>query len=205
MCSIIGSYSKEKFIELVKLNEYRGSFSYSVTAYNEKQSNTWKDFGLFNKDVLDNITDGDYILGHCQAPTNGLIRDVNRIHPYINDSIKILHNGIIKKHDVDRINESLGKDYEWDTQALGEYIKNDFNNLSDVEGSFACGLIKGNDLFVFRNAISPLYVDCNSNISSTKFAESAMIDYNTIYKLNNLTCVFEKVTAFNNTHNPYYF
>ena len=205
MCSIIGSYSKDKFLELVKLNEYRGSFSYSLTVYNENDSNTWKDFGLFNKDVLDNVRDGDFILGHCQAPTNGLVRDYNRIHPYINDSIKLLHNGIIKKNDVDRINELLNTNYEWDTQALGEYIKNDFDRLSDVEGSFACCLIKDNKLFIFRNAISPLYVDRNANISSTKFKESNMIEFNTIYQLDHLSHSFDGCSNFNNTHNPYYF
>jgi glucosamine 6-phosphate synthetase-like amidotransferase/phosphosugar isomerase protein len=204
MCSIVGSYSKTKFIELIKLNTYRGAFSHSLTIIKQGSYDIVKDFGPFNEDLLNTeyYEEGDYLLGHCQAPTNGLVQDYDRIHPYQGKLI-LLHNGIIKDAEVDRINAELGNDYVWDTQALAEYIQDDFTKLSDIEGSFACGCIKNNELFVFRNAISPLYRDVDSNISSTKFAGSEMIMNNSIYKLDNKT--FNIVETFNNKHNPYYF
>lgn len=204
MCSIVGSYSKTKFLELIKLNTYRGAFSHSLTIIKQDGYSITKDFGPFNEDLLnmDYYEEGDYILGHCQAPTNGLVKEYDRIHPYQGE-LTLLHNGIIKDAEVTRINTGLGKDYVWDTQALAEYIKDDFKKLSEIEGSFACVCIKNNEVFVFRNAISPLYADSECNLSSTKFAGSEMIMNNSIYKLQNKT--FNIVDTFNNTHNPYYF
>ena len=203
MCSIIGSYDKDKFIELLTLNRYRGSFSYSLTLYSEQEICTFKDFDSFNIDLLDHAKPGDYLLGHCQAPTNGLVRDFDRIHPYETINLRLLHNGIIKTESVSSINSKLNSEYKWDTQALGEFIKDDFNLLSDIEGSFACVCIKNKQLYVFRNAISPLYMDSNCNISSTKFSGATMIEHNTVFQL--LNREFIVVDSFNNQHNPYYF
>lgn len=204
MCSIVGSYSKAKFIELIKLNTYRGTFSHSLTIIKPDGYQICKGFGPFNEDLLNTefYNDGDYLLGHCQAPTNGLVQEYDRIHPY-QGKISLLHNGIIKDAEVGRINSELSTDYVWDTQALAEYIQDDFSKLSDIEGSFACGCIKENELYVFRNAISPLYMDDDANISSTRFTSSNMISNNSIYKLNKKK--FNIVESFNNTHNPYFF
>lgn len=203
MCSIVGSYNKEIFKDLLKLNRYRGSFSHSLTLFQQDRCLVFKGFGDFNLDLLDNVQDGDYILGHCQAPTNGLVKEYERIHPFVTDDFKLLHNGIIKKQEVDRLNGILNTNFVWDTQLLGTYIKDDFNKLSNIEGSFACGCITDNKLFIFRNAIAPLYLDNESNISSTKFDGSNMIEFNNIYQL--IDKKFVVVDKFNNTHNPYYF
>jgi glucosamine 6-phosphate synthetase-like amidotransferase/phosphosugar isomerase protein len=202
MCSIIGSYNKDKFIELLNLNRYRGSFSHSLTLYNEHEVRTFKDFGDFNLELLDHINDGDYLLGHCQAPTGGLVKEYSRIHPYVSEDFKLLHNGIIKTEALAQINKLLNSEYLWDTQALGELIKDDFSKLSDIEGSFACVCIKDNEIYMFRNAISPLYIN-GANISSTKFADSKMIDHNNVFKLSNNEFILHDI--FHNQHNPYYF
>jgi glucosamine 6-phosphate synthetase-like amidotransferase/phosphosugar isomerase protein len=203
MCSIVGSYSKDMFIELLKLNRYRGAFSHSLTLFQKDRCVIFKDFGDFNLDLLNNVIDGDYMLGHCQSPTNGLVKEFDRIHPFVDSQFKLLHNGIIKKQEVDRLNLELGSSFVWDTQLLGTYIKEDFDKLSDIEGSFACACIKDNELYIFRNAISPLYLDNAANISSTKFNDAIMIENNNIYKMIDNTYV--SVDKFNNTHNPYYF
>ena len=206
MCSIVGSYSKTKFLELIKLNTYRGAFSHSLTIIKPDRYEVYKGFGPFNNDLFNTefYEEGDYILGHCQAPTNGLVQEFDRIHPY-QGKVALLHNGIIKDAEVGRINCELGTEYIWDTQALAEYIQDDFTKLSEIEGSFACGCIKGNELFVFRNAISPLYMDSEANLSSTKFLNSNMVENNAIYQLDIKNKVYNKVSEFNNTHNPYYF
>jgi glucosamine 6-phosphate synthetase-like amidotransferase/phosphosugar isomerase protein len=202
MCSIIGSYSKDKFVELLAINKYRGTFSHSLTLYNENEVRTFKDFGDFNIELLEHAQPGDYLLGHCQAPTGGLVKDFDRIHPYINGDFRLLHNGIIKTEALTLINEALNSAYLWDTQALGEYVRDDFDKLSNIEGSFACVCIKDNHIYMFRNAISPLYLN-GRDISSTKFKDSQMIAHNTIFKMNNVS--FEVYEHFNNQHNPYYF
>lgn len=203
MCSIIGSYSKDTFVDLLNLNRYRGAFSHSLILFQKDRCMVFKGFGDFNLELLDNVEPGDYLLGHCQAPTNGLVKEYSRIHPYVKDNFKILHNGIIKKHEVERLNKELNTNNDWDTQVLGDYISDDFNKLSEIEGSFACGCIKENELYIFRNAISPLFLDNVTNISSTKFGSAKMIEHNNIYKLTD--GIFIPVEQFNNTHNPYYF
>ena len=210
MCSIIGSFSVDKFKELLALNHSRGSFSYSLTILDPHAdtSITTKDFGEFDLSLLDNIPMDSYLLGHCQAPTNGLHKLVERIHPYITaDDIKILHNGIIKSKNMKILNEKMGTNYEWDTQALAEYIIPDLiPRLADIEGSFACALIKPHTFVkVFRNAIAPLFTDGKGNLSSTKFESSFAIKENTFYVLSFAIKDFMKVGEFINTHNPYYF
>jgi hypothetical protein len=210
MCSIVGSFSVEKFKELLELNKSRGSFSYSLTVIDsyKNKSTTTKDFGDFDLSLLDNIPKGAYLLGHCQAPTNGLHKLVERIHPYVmKNGSKILHNGIIKTKSMKILNEKMGTNYEWDTQALAEYISSDLiSRLADIEGSFACVLIEDNTFVeVFRNAIAPLFTDDNGNLSSTKFKSSISIKENTFYLLSFVTKSFLPIGTFINTHNPYYF
>ena len=210
MCSIIGSFSSETFKELLELNKSRGSFSYSLTVLNPFTNNavTTKGFGDFDLSLLDDITPNSYLLGHCQAPTNGLHKLVERIHPYVNaDGIKLLHNGIIKSKNMKILNEKMGTNYEWDTQALAEYIIPDLiPRLSDIEGSFACVLVEPHTFVkVFRNAIAPLFTDGKGNLSSTKFEPSVSIKENTFYVLSFATKSFMPVGEFINTHNPYYF
>lgn len=203
MCSIIGSYNKDTFLELLKLNEYRGSFSHSLMVLSKDNTIINKALGPFNKSLLDGVNDGNYMLAHCQAPTNGLVKDIDRVHPCSIGDMHMLHNGIIKAGDVAKINNQINSNYTWDTQALCMYIKDDFDKLSNIEGSFACACVKDNKLYIFRNAISPLYIDSIGNISSTKFVNSVMIEHNTIFLMQD--GVFVEHSKFNNTHNPYYF
>lgn len=44
--------------------------------------------------------------------------------------------------------------------------------LSGLDGSFACMLLKNSQLFVFRNALGPLFYDNTLNFSSVKFTFS---------------------------------
>ncbi|MGI0075792.1 MAG: hypothetical protein ACREAU_00105 [Nitrosopumilaceae archaeon] len=217
MCSIIGSFDKEKFLELVKLNSYRGMFSHSLTVIQGITSTTVKNFGAFDEALLEKIPDGCYMLGHCQAPTNGLIEDRERIHPYIKGPFKLFHNGIIKPQTMEMINRRLGTKYEWDTQALAEYITKDsgdklyisadfVNSLEDIDGSFACCLVVGvNNIYIFRNSTAPLFIDNDLNISSTGFKDAQSIMFNSIYQLILYDRTYQEVATFENKHDPFYF
>ena len=78
MCAIFGSFDKEKFFELAKLNSYRGSHSYSIAYYDRKNvAIVDKGFGEFPEIDLDN---NYYYIGHVQAPTTDS-KDKNSIHP----------------------------------------------------------------------------------------------------------------------------
>lgn len=157
------------------------------------------------------------MLGHCQAPTGGLVENPEHIHPYVSGPFKLLHNGIIKPQTMEMINKELGTEYGWDTQALLEfttkgghdklYLPPGFTNaLADIDGSFACCLLQGTDhIYFFRNSVAPLFIDDGLNISSTGFKGAQSIMFNTIFQLNLFNKTYEEVTTFNNKHDPFYF
>ena len=55
MCAIVGSFQLDKLKELIKLNSYRGSHSYSISFYdieNRTLNNVIKDFGELDVDTI---------------------------------------------------------------------------------------------------------------------------------------------------------
>ena len=73
MCGISASLNKDKFIELMKLNSYRGNFSYSVMVFdyiNKKILYLNKSFGEFDEKIIENLNyENVYYIGHQQSPT----------------------------------------------------------------------------------------------------------------------------------------
>jgi glucosamine 6-phosphate synthetase-like amidotransferase/phosphosugar isomerase protein len=210
MCSIVGSFDKQQFIDLIKLNETRGSFSHSFTVINpdDRTMSTIKNWGPFDFSLLDAVVPGHYMLGHCQAPTGGMIKDEARIHPYITNGISLLHNGIIMPNSMKLINKELNTNYTWDTQAICEYMiisgAIDVKRLNSIEGSFACVVIDNDaNVILFRNAIAPLFYDGELSISSTAFRGSISTYTNTVYHLDFTKCTATPVAMFNNTYNPF--
>jgi hypothetical protein len=230
MCSIVGSFNKLKFLELMEQNEFRGSFSYSLTVIDPKSyvSGTVKDFGLFDPEILDKVPEGWYMLGHLQNPTGGLVHDVNRIHPAVRVfdedydydfnhmdpgiiSLKLLHNGIIKPATMEMIEGHFEHTYKWDTEALLDFITSygseDLETpLSQIDGSFSCALLReGVDLLLFRNSVAPMFYDDHLTISSIPFEDSTSTRYNTIYHMDLLNVRLLPVNTFLNKHMPFYY
>lgn len=220
MCSISGSFDKDTLIKLLKLNESRGSFSHSLTVVDpiDRTVSTVRQWGLFDVSLLDSVKDGQYMVTHCQAPTNGLVKDEARIHPYEIPGVgRLLHNGIITPKSLKIMNESMNTHYEWDTQALLEYLNDshdpwyikgyiDWNRADTIEGSFACVYINEDaNVYVVRNQIAPLFIDANLSISSTKFENSTPIPANVENYLNFDLMEVGEIRKFNNTYNPFFF
>jgi glutamine phosphoribosylpyrophosphate amidotransferase len=197
MCGIIATKSITKLIELIKLNQQRGSFSHSLTvlAYNEDYTKLsthfiYRQFGEFNFKLFDDIIKNNkniknlYFIAHVQAPTGGLIKDKERIHPSnIFNKQYLYHNGILKSKYVNNYKILLNEN-EWDTSILNNNIYMfGFDHLSEVKGSFACILLKDDDLYVFRNNNSILYFDNNLNFSSVKFENSFELESGEVFKL----------------------
>lgn len=203
MCAIIGSFDKSKLKELYNLNAYRGALSYSVASFNLKSSkpeNTelellFKDDGAMPDSLIDNIpsTDGAFLIGHTQAPTT----QTDNIHPAVYGQGLLWHNGIIKQKNIS--NETW--DTEWLLQQIMDY---GWSSLSRADGTFACTMYNGNDLYLFRNEISPLFVDDSLNISSTKFDGSYSLTPNTVYKINLESRTLTTTASFETLENPYY-
>jgi hypothetical protein len=182
MCSIIASYEKEVLNKLIDLNQSRGSFSYSYNELKDKLETT-KDFGTFNKEK---INDNDfYKIGHVQAPTGGLIKDKNRIHPTEYKKTYLFHNGLITPRGINKLKEEINESIDFDTYLLHKAInEKGFEYLSTIEGLFACLYIKDNNIYIFRTKHGKLYIDKDCNISSERFENSKCINSDTIYQIN---------------------
>jgi hypothetical protein len=149
------------------------------------------------------------MLGHVQAPTNGLVKNFSRIHPAEKEDFKLWHNGIIKGKCIAEMQESLNSTDEWDTRLLLETVVTDTfvpTKLDNVDGAFSCVLLKENAyLMLFRNSTSPLFINDALDISSTKFTASTKTDANTVYHVDLTNRKLNEFTKFNNINNPYYF
>lgn len=217
MCAIVGSRSIEKLKELVELNSYRGSHSFSFSTFNmysgilSIQQKKLGTIDLTNKMLAPN----EYAIVHIQAPTTDA-RTADFIHPAVlnvnsqpeyNPDLALWHNGIIKaetvKNNVDKYSSS------WDTmQILRALVQaNSFSVLNEFDGTFSCLMYNRANLSLklFRNEISPMFIDDNLSISSTKFPGSRETVANHVIKLNfkNNSVILED--EFKTVENPYYF
>ena len=210
MCSIIGSFSKQKFKELVELNQHRGSFSYSFLVLDPENLQTVfleQNFGKFNVSSLQNSPNGMFYLGHCQAPTGGLIEDPNRIHPAQIETSFLFHNGIIKQKDVLRLQNEHKTSDGWDSKLMLQEIQKIglMETLNTIDGSFACVFNDRKKLRIFRSAAGTLFIDDELNISSTKFDKAQRIEKDTVYHLDLLHKYVIIENKFKSKSNPYFY
>jgi hypothetical protein len=194
MCAIFGSKDKDKFIELADLNSYRGQHSFSIAQFDQdsnllslikKEGEFDSDFNLFD--------DCFYLIGHTQAPTT----QSSKIHPCEKNDSMLWHNGIIKQFVLDEHNWQ-----GWDT----EFLLDNLDSLSEINGSFACVHYQNSVLQLFRNEISPLFYDYDLNISSTKFKDCVSLRPNVFVELNLKNQSIDRINQeFTTKENPYYF
>ena len=200
MCAITGSFSQNKLTDLYRLNAYRGELNYSLATFKPYKKNIefqtlFQDSGKMPDTLIDGIPskEGDFIIAHSQAPTT----DSNNIHPAVHGDAMLWHNGIIKQNKL-----SPGT---WDTVWLLEQIIDyGWSSLSRIDGTFACIMYMSGSLYVFRNEISPLFIDDHFNISSTKFEGSVSLTPNRVWKLNFETKYLDVVAYFETMENPYF-
>jgi len=198
MCALIGSSDKSMFKSLYELNSYRGQLSYSLCSFSTDRNTSLQvllqDRGKMSADLIDDLPSNSFFIGHSQAPTT----EATSIHPAIIGSSMLWHNGIVKQREI-----PVGV---WDTEWLLKGITTSgFDFLSTVIGSFACVLYMNNNLYVFRNEISPLFVDDKLNLSSTQFVGGRSLEPNTVFMLNITDCSLVEVTQFETGENPYFF
>ena len=208
MCAIFGSYDKDKFIELAELNSYRGQHSYSVSAYFPSSRSLTLIKKAEGKFVMPEVAfyERAYWIGHIQAPTTES-KEGDSIHPSVNDRSHLWHNGIIKEDCIRYMQFILKMDnVKWDTKLLHEWYDNS-RPLDSIDGTFSCLLcdnLNGN-IKLFRNEISPMFVDGELNISSTKFPCSSRTKANTVLNMDFNDNVLVEEYTFSTKENPYYF
>lgn len=177
MCGIYGSFKIHKFMLLSRLNKSRGVKESSINELT--------------------IAGKTYNIGHVQTPTsNSALK-----HPAINSNNMLWHNGIIKQSCMD---EYPNIEYDgWDTMFLLNLIDTyGLGVLSNVDGSFACVYNKGDDVFIFRNEIAPLYIDNDLNMSSIKSESMYMLPANKVFCINAIGELVV-VAEFTTKNNPY--
>ena len=81
------------------------------------------------------------------------------------------------------------------------------NDIEDLDGTFSCLLLdEGKSLKLFRNSDSPMFIDDDMNISSTKFIDANNTKPNTMYSLDLKNCIYEPIMEWVPKHNsPYFF
>lgn len=199
MCAIFASFDPIKLKDLHLLNSYRGELSYSVSTFRQDNDKInlqvlMKDRGKLDHALIDNIPGGNYYVCHTQAPT----APSSDIHPAVVSDSLLWHNGIVKQGTIANV--------PWDTQyILTNIIDYGWSSLSRIDGTFACIGFIDSQLYVFRNEISPLFVDNDLNISSTKFEGSRSIPANKVLKFNLEFKMLDYITTFETVENPYYF
>jgi hypothetical protein len=220
MCGISASFSAETFRELVSLNQSRGEFSFSYTRFfttgqdfqsgNLTDHVTRKGFGKFEFAFDEPNPKALFHLGHCQAPTGGLIKDPERIHPATYKGFLLYHNGVLKDHEVKFLQDDLVTPLSWDTglflQAIATRgIKSLSETLSSIDGSFACILYKEGEskFYVFRSKAAILFIDDKLSISSSPFPFAKLLDSDIIYELDLIARTFTQVGIFRSKSSPY--
>lgn len=205
MCAIVGSFNKDTFLELIDINSKRGSFSYSFTLIDNdyKIHYAVKEFGEFNKELVKHHRDGMYMIAHIQAPTGGLVKDYKRIHPAHDSKSHLWHNGILKDVYIKELQDKFNTDISWDTELL--LMNRD--NLDEVNGTFSCLELSENKFMkLYRNSDSPMFMDDDLSISSTKFYGSKSTDFNTIYEMDLINKKTDIIGEWTPKHNsPYFF
>jgi glutamine phosphoribosylpyrophosphate amidotransferase len=216
MCAIVGSNNLEDLIELVRLNSYRGSHSYSLSLFNKTTgilSILKKRFGEPNLSAF-SIPKNSYAIVHIQAPTTEE-KTLESVHPAtITDryeewpSQALWHNGIIK---AEKVKENVSKwNTSWDTMQILRHLNdtnNDWRVLSELDGTFSCLYYDRAELglYLFRNEISPMFVDSNLNLSSTKFENSNETEPNKVFKIDFMHARLIEKGKFSTVENPYFF
>lgn len=206
MCSIMGSFDRERLIELCRLNEYRGQYAHSISYYEpvNGQIDVTRKTGEINYDDI-KIPQGHYCIVHMQAPTGDYL---GSIHPaYVNGNL-LWHNGIIKQSYIAKMQSEIDPHSDfiinWDTYLLLLKIKDNFKGLHDIDGSFSCLMYKEKELFLFRNIISPMFYNANLDISSTRFERSYSTDHDVVFQMDFLNKTLVGVDHFATKNNPYY-
>jgi len=207
MCAIVGSFNPQKLEELIKLNSYRGEHSYSLLEYNYEENiieKLYKGFGEFNFNLLKDLEyNSNYFIAHTQAPTTSGKGYFN-IHPSESQDTLLYHNGILKEDCILELQKDYSYNEHWDTRLLHYHIE-EGKDLSEIDGTFSCLHYNGDEWLLFRNEISPMFIDDDFNISSTGDKGFKPTTPNEEMKMKFGPRLLEKRYTFKTKENPYFF
>jgi hypothetical protein len=98
----------------------------------------------------------------------------------------------------------MGETNSWDTYLILKQFETK-RELDGIDGTFSCLYYKqGQALKLFRNEISPLFIDDDDNISSTRFENSYTLEPNIVWNFIPGDSIMKNDT-FTTVENPYFF
>ena len=215
MCGLFASRDSKKFDELFHLNTRRGQTRMSVTKFLTADKNAFRNsfIEISGSDIPKQrfevaAKEDEFLLGHIQAPTSVL----NLVHPAQFHDTDLWHNGILKEDTIQSMRDP-DDDHPvqgWDTWLMARAldrcrnIEETSETLSVMEGSFACFMHYDDQLYCFRNEISPLFVDGDLNFSSIKFKGSNSIEPGIVFGIDFLYNRLDDTGIhFTTANNPY--
>jgi hypothetical protein len=209
MCAIFGSFSKEKLLELAKINSDRGNFSYSITAIGLKTRSVLECIKGFGEFVPEFNFENAYYICHIQAPTSATTQDLRRVHPSViqhpdSDITYLWHNGVLK-HDWYTKSSHYDPELSWDTDVLHREFTELFSNIENVDGQFSCVYQDKSGIFMLRNSEAPMFIDDDMNISSTYYDGARSTLPGHAYEFNFEEKKFDDVWQFKCKSQSYYF
>lgn len=205
MCGIVGYVGKndcsEVLVSALSKLEYRGYDSAGIAVFDSGSVNVIKAEGrlknLEDKMKAEDFPKGSAGIGHTRWATHGKPSDINS-HPHIGgEHVTLVHNGIIENYrELKEKLEAQGREFysETDTEVVAKLL--DFNyegdpikaiekTLSEVQGSFALGILFAdipNVIYAVRRG-SPLIVGVKGDEGFIASDVPAIIKYTKDYYL----------------------
>lgn len=160
MCGIVGYIGKKDctkvLLDSLSKLEYRGYDSAGIAVFENEEIKVEKTKGriaqLEEKIHRNGWINGNCGIGHTRWATHGEPSDVNS-HPHGNANISIVHNGIIENYGkIKAFLETKGYAFEsqTDTETVAKLLDYYYNGdpidtiknvISDIEGSYALGIL----------------------------------------------------------------
>lgn len=169
MCAVIGAYlpgvSQEGLAVVKRLfaeSEIRGLHATGLTYYKDGELHTIRDTikgsDFFKKyDIETMIDEGQLrLIGHCRYSTS----DLEFNQPMINESMALVHNGVISQESPERWKELFGYDFQTrnDSEILLQSLTHEHSFSRWEEASISCCYMnKEGELFAYRNGKRPLH------------------------------------------------
>lgn len=183
MSIIIGSFNRDKIIELCSLVSHKMCYAHSIGIYDVENKGM---FGVnrgpnelaYNKIY---ITPTEYCIVHLQSTPCG--RNIQPASTFDRDSEHYLwFNGELTSEEVERFQIEEDTEEKWQTMLLLKHIVR-YGAPSDVDGSFSCVYTDGADLYLFRNELESMFIDDDMTICSIPFRASRATNSNRMFKM----------------------